>query len=298
VKNKLLSFIELLRVEQWLKNTFVFLPLFFSGNLMNMGKLLITLEVAILYCFVCSSIYCFNDIWDINFDRLHPQKSKRPLASGTVKFSEAFIIIGILLSVVFISLFFLHLPESVSIILLSYLLLNVAYTLYLKHIAIIDVSIIATGFVLRVIIGGFASGILISHWIILMTFLLTLFLSFAKRRDDLLIFQKTGYKMRVNLHRYSLEFLNTSMSIVATISIVAYIQYTLAEETIARYHTESLYFTAFFVLLGILKYLQITLVDNQSGSPTKILLKDRFIQFMIIGWGLLFSYFIYFKNLS
>ena len=175
-----------------------------------------------------------------------------------------------------------------------YILLNIAYCIRLKHIAIVDVFIIAVGFVLRVLIGGLATSIALSQWIILMTFLLALFLALAKRRDDVVMYEDTGIMARRNVNRYSVQFMNQAISIIASITMVSYIMYTVSPEVVERFNTSYLYATSIFVLAGILRYLQITIVDVKSGSPTKVLIKDRFIHACIAGWLLAFLIIIYF----
>jgi 4-hydroxybenzoate polyprenyltransferase len=175
----------------------------------------------------------------------------------------------------------------------AYYLLNIAYCVKLKHIAIVDVFIISTGFVLRVFAGGLATNVYISHWIILMTFLLALFLTFAKRRDDVVIYSKTEVKVRRNINRYSLEFINQAISIIASVTIVCYIMYTVSAEVIIHFQTSYLYITSIFVLAGIIRYMQLAIVDVKSGSPTKILLKDKFTQLCVIAWIITFFVIIY-----
>ena len=178
-------------------------------------------------------------------------------------------------------------------ILAAYVLLNVAYSFYLKHIAILDVVIIAIGFVLRLFIGSAVTDIPLSMWIVLMTFLLALFMALAKRRDDMLIYLDTGKKMRKVIDGYNLQFLDTAMSIMASVVIVAYVIYTSSAEAIARVNREYLYLTGLFVILGVMRYLQVALVLKDSGSPTKIVLKDRFMQLTLIGWVLTFAWMLY-----
>lgn len=172
--------------------------------------------------------------------------------------------------------------------------MNVAYCVRLKQIAIIDVFIIAVGFVLRILVGGVASGTQLSHWIILITFLLALFLAFAKRRDDVVMYEQTSVVVRRNVNRYNLAFMNQAIGIVASITMVCYIMYTVSDEVVAQMHTPYLYVTSVFVLAGIIRYLQLTIVDVRSGSPTKVLMHDRFIQGCIAGWILTFLLIIYF----
>ena len=179
------------------------------------------------------------------------------------------------------------------IVLTAYIILNLAYCLKLKQIALIDVVIISLGFVLRVAIGGTATGIYISHWIIMMTFLLALFLSLSKRRDDIVIYNNTGERMRRNITRYNLEFMTQATTLVSTIMLVSYIMYTVSPEVIARFGSDLIYATSIFVLSGLLRYIQLTVVDARTGSPTRVLLHDRFIQLCIIGWILTFAVIIY-----
>ena len=174
-----------------------------------------------------------------------------------------------------------------------YILLNIAYCLYLKRVAIADVFIVSMGFVLRLVAGSSATQTPLSNWIVLMTFLLALFLAFAKRRDDVLIYNETGMKVRKTVSRFNLSFLNAAIVIIASVTLVCYIMYTVSPEVILRLNSEHLYVTSVFVLLGILRYLQRILVDGASGSPTRILMEDRFIQCTIAGWIAVFCIIIY-----
>jgi 4-hydroxybenzoate polyprenyltransferase len=178
-------------------------------------------------------------------------------------------------------------------ILAFYYLMNLAYCIRLKQQAIVDVFIIALGFVLRILMGGVATAIYISHWIILMTFLLALFLAFAKRRDDVAMFEASGVKARKNIDRYNLDFMNQAISVVASITMVCYIMYTVSEDVVTRLGSRYVYVTSVFVLAGIIRYLQVAIVDVKSGSPTKVLMKDRFVQASVLGWLLTFALILY-----
>lgn len=285
----------LLRPYQWLKNTFIFLPLFFNQRIGDPDYVLPAIVAFFVFSFAASSIYCLNDIIDAEADRLHPKKSKRPIASGAISRSGGYILMFAMIGLA-VLITFLYFQEKKWIVLkviLIYYLLNIGYCFILKHYAIVDVFIIAVGFVLRILIGGFSTGIYISHWIILMTFLLALFLAFAKRRDDLVIYEESGIKTRKNISRYNLDFLNQTITIIASITMVSYVMYTVSEDVINRMHTEYLYVTSIFVLAGILRYLQLTMVDIKSGNPTEVLMKDRFIQATIAGWLITFFIIIY-----
>jgi 4-hydroxybenzoate polyprenyltransferase len=177
--------------------------------------------------------------------------------------------------------------------LLLYVVMNVAYCIKLKQIALLDVFMIAIGFVLRVAAGGMATGIILSHWIVLTTFLLTLFLAVAKRRDDAAIYETTGVKARKNVECYNMDFLNQSIGVLGSVTIVCYILYTVSDEVVERMGSHYLYVTSVFVLAGIMRYMQITLVDRKSGNPTKVLLQDHFIHVCIIGWISAFTIILY-----
>jgi 4-hydroxybenzoate polyprenyltransferase len=282
-----------LRPHQWVKNTFIFLPLFFGSRLADMGALKNTAIAFLAFCAGASAVYIFNDYIDAEDDRRHPRNRTRPLASGAVGEKNALVLMSVLAAAGAIT--FLVLDRTAFLLLGSYILLNVLYTIRLKHVPILDVVLISSGFVIRIFIGSSVSGVALSMWIVIMTFLLALFLALAKRRNDLQIYLQTGEKTRKSVDGYNLEFLNASMMIMASVVIVSYLLYTVSPDVQAKMHTDKLYLTAFFVVLGILRYLQIAIVENNSGSPSAILLQDRFLQFVLLGWIALFSWIIYGK---
>ena len=288
------DYMKILRPKQWVKNFFVMLPLFFGGELFN-GKALLAGAITFLaYSFAASSIYCFNDIHDVDDDRRHSVKRLRPIASGAISISVAYALMFTCFALSMLSVFLL--PDyalQTGVIILFYWLLNLAYCARLKQYAIIDVCIVAFGFVLRLLAGGFATHIPLSKWIVLMTFLITLFMSFAKRRDDVIRMEQTGEAPRKNTIRYNLTFINQAITITASVTLVCYIMYTVSPEVIQNFHTDYLYLTSIFVLVGLLRYIQLTVVDQKSGDPTKVLLKDRFTQLVVVAWLLTFLLIIY-----
>lgn len=289
----MIKIIRLIRPWHWVKNLFIFLPLFFGQEFTNINKIYTLLIVFLGFSFIASAVYCFNDIIDRETDKLDPRKNKRPVASGEISVRIAFLIMFILL-LSGISIFLVFIPEPGPLYLaLLYFLTTIIYSLKLKHIAIIDVIIIAIGFVLRVVIGGISADVYLSHWIILITFLLALFLGFAKRRDDVLIYESTGMMPRKNTNSYSLTFVDSALILSSAIMIVSYIMYTVSNEVNDRLDCEYVYITTIFVITGILRYLQKIIVDNSSGDPTRVLLKDTFIQLCILGWILSFVFIIY-----
>lgn len=290
------NIIILLRPHQWLKNVFIFLPLFFDHKLFNMECLMPTIVAFFAFCFAASSIYCLNDLIDVEADKRHPKKCKRPIASGAVSKIMAICLVVLSLTV---SIFTSCMLDDegrwrVLCIICVYVVMNIAYCLKLKQLAIVDVFIIAMGFVLRIFVGGFASGVYLSQWIVLMTFLLALFLAFAKRRDDVVLYEETGVLPRKNVNRYNLPFMNQVIGVVSAITMVCYIMYTVSPEVIERMGSRYMYLTSIFVLAGIIRYLQLAIVDVKSGSPTEVLMKDRFVQGCIAGWILTFILIIYF----
>ena len=216
---------------------------------------------------------------------------RRAMASRTISVKQALVFFALALSAGITSAYFLGI--KVFLVIIFYTLLNVLYSLKLKHIALLDVVIIAVNFVLRIITGGIVAHVPLSLWIILMAFLLSLFLALAKRRDDLVIFIRTSAKTRKTIDNYNLEFINASMIIMAAVTIVAYIMYAVSPDVISKTGTDKLYLTVFFVILGILRYLQITFVLEKSGSPTEVVLKDFFIQSCLAGWIFSFVILIY-----
>ncbi|MBQ6209223.1 MAG: decaprenyl-phosphate phosphoribosyltransferase [Prevotella sp.] len=286
---------KLIRPKQWIKNTFVLIPIFFSGNLFDGQKLTAGIITFLAYCFAASSIYCFNDLVDVEADRRHPVKCKRPIASGAISVSQAYMLMALMFILSAICILFLTENRwQVGAVILFYWLLNLAYCAELKDHAIIDVCIIAFGFVLRILAGGIAANITLSNWIVLMTFLLTLFLSFAKRRDDVIRMQETGEAPRRNTIRYNFTFINQAITITASVTLVCYVMYTVSPDVKAQFHTDYLYLTTVFVLVGLLRYIQLAVVDKKSGDPTKVILRDRFTQLVVLAWILCFLLIIYF----
>ena len=288
------NLIRLIRPKQWIKNLIVLLPVFFGGALLHPSAIYAGLITALSFSFAASSIYCLKDIIDIEDDKHHPIKCNRPLASGAISIPQGYTLMALMLILSMASTFLLydHQLETAGVI-AFYWLLNIGYCLKLKQYAIIDVCIVAFGFVLRVLAGGISTSIHLSKWIVLMTFLLMLFLSFAKRRDDVVRMNETGHAPRQNTIRYNLTFINQAITITSSVTLVCYIMYTVSPETIQNFHTDYLYLTSVFVLVGLLRYIQIAVVDKKSGDPTKVILRDRFTQLIVLAFGLAFLFIIY-----
>ncbi|MGZ3837371.1 MAG: decaprenyl-phosphate phosphoribosyltransferase [Flavisolibacter sp.] len=291
-----MAYIRLLRPKDWAKNLFLFIPLFFSGDLFHWDLYPRLFLGFLAFCCVASSIYIINDYRDREDDRKHPEKSKRPLASGAVSPRAAILICLLLLAGGFSIAFLVR--EKFLFVLGIYFALNLAYSFGLKTIPILDIIIVAIGFVLRIKSGAVIAMIGLSEWLNIMVFLLALFMAIGKRRDDVLLKLSSGTDMRKSIKGYNLEFLNVVLALVCAVIVVAYFMYTMSTDVIVRMGTYRLYYTCLFVFAGIMRYLQIIFVQAKAGSPTKILYRDRFIQVSILLWIASFYLIIYMKDIT
>jgi decaprenyl-phosphate phosphoribosyltransferase len=272
--------LQLIRPYQWVKNLFIAAPMLFSFKITFHNSIAVLLGIMI-FSLSASAIYIFNDLYDVKEDRLHPKKKFRPIASGVIPIRLALLFFFILLIISLIFAWLINLCFFYVIVI--YLIMNILYTIWFKHIAIVDITIIAIGFILRIFAGAYLINTNVSMWIILVTFWLALFLALAKRRDEYLHFLN-GKKVRKNIEGYNLEIINNGMIMLATITVVAYVMYTVSPEVIKKIGSDKLYLSSIFVVMGIMRYLQITFVFQKSGEPTKILLKDKFLQIVILLW--------------
>ncbi len=293
------KFLTLLRVEQWVKNLFVFLPLFFSGNFLNPELFLKSCLAFVIFSLASSIIYIVNDYIDAESDRQHPEKKNRPIASGSISKRKALGIGAVLAAIIMIALFMLSWTSDEEVwkfttVILAYLGMNIAYTFRLKHVAIIDVCLISIGFVLRVMAGGYMTEIPISQWAIILTFVLALVLALGKRRGELINAQISG-KTRRSLDGYNVQFADIALSISVTLAIISYLMFTVQPEVHSRFGNK-IFYTFIFVVFAFLRYLQQTLVHNRTESPTKIIYKDRYIQATLILWVVSYFLLIYYKT--
>ena len=284
---------RLLRPHQWIKNGVVFLAMIFSGRLLDAECWISTILATISFCLVSSSVYCLNDVLDSKYDRLDPVKCKRPVASGMVSPVEA-LISGAITALLSLIVSILTLPWGCTVIIAFYLSLNILYCVALKHVVLVDVMIVAIGFVLRVVMGGVASQIWLSQWIVIMVFLLALFLALAKRRHEVVLVERSEKQEgRRSVSGYTVPFLNSALSLLGAVLIIGYIMYTLQPKYGKGPDSEYLYITALPVLFGILRYLQLTIVENRSGSPTKIAYSDPPLLITGAIWLITFILIIY-----
>lgn len=295
--NKVMTqYLSLLRPKHWIKNSFIFLPLFFSGEVFNVEKLLECFSGFIAFSFIASAVYILNDYMDIEADKRHPVKAARPLASGAVSKRSAItlFIICVTLGIAVAAL----IKMKFLFVLTLYFVMNLGYSLGLKHISVLDIVLVAMGFVLRIKGGGVIATVGISQWLMIMVFLLAMFMAIAKRRDDVLIKLDSGLDMRKAIKGYNLEFLNVMLSLFTGIIIIAYLMYTVSPEVMQRWNTYRLYYTSLFVIVGLMRYLQITFIENNTGSPTDLLYKDKFLQVTLILWIISFYLIIYIPDVS
>jgi 4-hydroxybenzoate polyprenyltransferase len=274
--------IKLLRPQQWIKNGFVFVGLLFGHAWHDPGKAGMALAAFAAFCLLASSVYVLNDLADREQDRLHPDKRHRPLASGTVGVSAA-VTLGLLCLAGGLALAF-TVAGSAPWIFLAYLLLNAAYSAGLKHVVILDVFMIAAGFMLRLLAGTVGIGIAPSHWLLLCGLMLTLFLGFAKRRAELnALMEQSGGHRRV-LEHYSEPMLDQFLSLTAMGTVVTYSLYTVAADTVVQHGTANLILTVPFVLYGMLRYLYLLHRRGGGGDPARELVRDGHLLAALGGW--------------
>ena len=280
-----------MRPEQWIKNFFVFTALLFSKNLFNLSKDIDALVGFIIFCMITGCAYMINDLVDLEKDKLHPTKSQRPIASGRLNKTTAIKITTIICLVSLSFAFYIN--SFFGIIVLTYFLLNIGYSIYLKNIVIIDVVTIASGFVLRVLGGAVIISVTSSQWLILCTILLSLFLGFSKRRHELVLLEDNATGHRKVLEHYSPYFLDQMISVVTASTVICYALYTMSKDTIEKLGTSKLIYTIPFVLYGIFRYLYLVHQKEKGGSPTEIVFTDKPMIVNIILWVIASIVFIY-----
>lgn len=286
------SVFQLIRPFQWVKNLMVFVPLFFGGAFFDTMSVMKCLPLFVAFCMVSSGIYCLNDVVDVAYDRVHPKKCRRPVASGRLSRTQALVVMTACFLMSALVCVVARFSLLMILSLLVYVSMNVLYTFWLKRVAVMDVCIIALGFVIRVYCCHFACGIYVSHWIVMMVFLAALFLAMSKRLSDVKLWEKDATLCREVAHSYSPKFLSIAIYVVSSIMIVCYVMYSVDEVTVMRLGTSYLYVTSLFVLVGVLRYLMLVFSSRNEGNPIKLLF-DKYILLCLVLWGLFFIYIIY-----
>jgi len=280
-----------MRIPHWIKNSFIFAALIFARQTFVPLALLKTSIAFLLFSLISSCGYLINDLVDCEEDRKHPVKKKRPLAAGKLT-KRAALCSAIIIGAFSLTCSFL-LNQTFGLILVSYCILELIYSFFLKHKVILDIFGIASGFIFRVLAGGAAIQVAVSPWLLVCTGLVSLFLGFSKRRHELVLLGEQGHQHRPVLTEYSPYFLDQMISVVTAATLIAYILYTLSPETIQKFGTNKLILTAPFVLYGIFRYLYLVHQKEKGGSPTKLLLTDRPLMVSILLWVLSAMIIIY-----
>ena len=271
-----------IRPSEWIKNILVFAAAVFSGEFFHQEALFRSVTAFAAMCLVASATYLLNDVKDRQSDMFHPRKRLRPVASGMVSPRLALSVAAVIGPAGIALAFSINLPTGLGV--LGYLVLTTVYSLYLKHAVIVDVLALSSAFVLRVIVGAEAIGVEFSTWLVLCTFLFALFLGFGKRRNELVTLENNAQPHRPVLGDYSPHFLDMMMAVVTTATVMSYTLYTMAPETVARFHSRNLIYTTVFVLYGIFRYLYLIHQKSSGGSPVQMFYIDRPLQISVGLW--------------
>lgn len=282
---RLRDYIRLARPEQWIKNSFVLAPLIFSRELLDSGPLFVALKAFAGFCLLSGAVYAVNDLTDIRADRSHATKKSRPLASGSIGPAEALLVA--LFLVLAAGLLTIDVGWRYHLILLAYFLLNLAYSIKLKEIVLLDVFLISSGFMLRVLAGAYAISVPVSSWIVLCTMFISLFLGFAKRRGELGGGrEEAATTERKVLSLYRVSFIDQMLTIAAAGAVITYALYTVAPSTLAVFRTDKAIYTTVFVIYGVFRYLYLVHTSAATENPTVAVTSDRTIVVTGILWVL------------
>lgn len=281
--------LKAMRPRQWIKNFMVFPALVFSGHLTDARDLTAVTFGFAIFCLLSGSVYLFNDIKDYEKDRLHPNKRFRPIASGDLSISDARRAMAAIAAVALTGTLALNIVSrkvglDFFLIAAAYLVLQIAYTLKLKHVVILDVGCIAAGFVLRVLAGAAIVNVPVGMWIVICTTLLALFLGFGKRRHEIVLLSEGAGEHRRILEEYSPYYLDQMIAVVTASTVVAYSLYTMDPITVQKLGTDNLPLTIPFVIYGIFRYLYLVHQKEEGGSPSKVLISDKPLLFNIMLW--------------
>ncbi|MEN3039354.1 MAG: decaprenyl-phosphate phosphoribosyltransferase [Candidatus Kryptonium sp.] len=281
------DYIKLARPKQWIKNFFVFAPLIFSHHLLNFDKVKTSIFSFFAFSFIASSVYVINDIADRESDKLHPIKKNRPIASGRVEVWQGFLFSIFLFSIGFAFLF--ELPFKAGFLIILYFVMMLLYSLKLKQVVLVDVFVIAIGFMLRVLVGAYAIEVVVSKWLFITTLFLSLFLAISKRRMEIYFSiqnPNSGLsEQRKVLDEYNIKFADQMLVITAGGAVISYALYTISERTVLLFGTEALIYTTIFVLYGIFRYMYLIYQKKSGENPTDVILSD---------WGILANIFLWF----
>lgn len=285
------DYLKLIRVPQWIKNFFLFVPLLFSLHLFDKDYFLLSLKAFVVFSLASSFVYVVNDLIDIEADKAHPKKKNRPLPSGRIKKSSALILAIVLLLVVLLSYFFFN-PQFIFF-LYAFLFLNILYSFYLKHIVILDIFSIAAGFSIRVLAGAAVIEVPVSSWLILTTMFISLFLGVMKRHSELVQVADSNKVTRKVLAEYSTNFTNQMATVAASGVIICYALYTVSQRTVSVFNTENLIYTTPFVVFGIFRYMYLEYQNNRGENTTQVMMTDIPMILIVISYAVVTVLIIY-----
>jgi 4-hydroxybenzoate polyprenyltransferase len=280
-----------MRPRQWTKNVFVLPAIVFAQRLWDRGAVEWMLAAFIIFCFLSSSVYLLNDIADAEKDREHPTKRNRPIAAGRLPIRIA-LPFAVLLAAFSIALAF-QINRPFAFYAALYLTLNLVYSFSLKHIVILDVLMVAIFFVLRAAAGAAAINVEISHWLLICTFLLALFIALSKRRHELVLLDENASAHRASLTEYSPYLLDQMIAVVTASAVMAYTLYTVDQDTVAKFGTDHLVYTVPFVVFGIFRYLYLIHQKGEGGDPDRIVISDRPFLINFLLWAVVVAFAIY-----
>lgn len=287
---KIRMFLRLMRVYQWTKNGLVLMPLIFAQQLLNPTAVVKSLFAMAAFCLAASATYIINDIRDLQNDQTHPVKCRRPLPSGEVSLHVAVFLALLLITSAFTVASFLN--YSFFAVLCGYVALTLSYSLALKNIFIVDVLVVAIGFVIRAVAGAIAIEVVFSNWLIVCTMFLALFLALGKRRGEIVLLEDEARVHREVLHHYTTAFIDQMLIIVAGGAMITFTIYTCSAEVVARIGTDKLYVTLPFVLYGLARYLWLV-ERNEAGDPSQVLLNDLPMCLVVVLWAVTCIVIIY-----
>lgn len=286
------EYLRLIRIHHWIKNLFVFVPLIFAKLLFEFEYVVQVLLAFFAFSIVSSMIYVVNDLFDIESDRLHPKKKTRPLASGKISKEKANVVVGILAVLFILSMQLFN--WRFNVVLISYVILNILYTLMLKNFVIIDIISIGAGFMLRVIGGAYVIDVYVSDWLILTALFISLFLAVMKRRSEIAVVVNENETRKV-LQDYSLGFIDQIATVSSGAVIICYALYSVSERAIEAFNTDKLIFTVIFVIFGIFRYMYLVHKKSQGESSIEILISDLPMMVNILCYFITITIIIYFS---
>jgi len=291
-KEHLRAILDSLRTKQWIKNLLIFAGILFSKNMTSVELVKKSCEAFVLFCLLSSSIYLINDIMDRGKDLLHPEKKFRPIASGRLSISAAITLSAILATCSIICS--LAVNKTFGLIAITYFVMMILYSVYLKRIATVDVLIISFGFIMRAIAGTAVINVNISPWLVICSTFLALFMALCKRRHELISLGSEAKKHRETLTQYSRVLLDQFIAVASTSTVICYALYTLSPSTILEYGSDNLVYTVSLVVFAIFRYLFLVYQKDGGSNPEILIVTDIPLLSIIFAWGMLVFYTIYF----